>query len=113
VPAIDDGSPPITLHDVFWNLYQALLDVASAQRIRLNYEDGDLEIMPPPELEHETSKCLHSAAEPQPISPCRDSCARPGRAGVRRVPARDSCRGASRQKSSSTVRLTVRARGET
>jgi Uma2 family endonuclease len=48
MPGTAERVEPIVLHRVPWDLYEALLDVASEQRIRLNYEDGDLEIMPPP-----------------------------------------------------------------
>jgi Uma2 family endonuclease len=53
----DSESPGILLTGVSWELYEQLLEVVGDRPIRLTYDEGDLEIMPPLRL-HEKSKKL-------------------------------------------------------
>jgi hypothetical protein len=59
------------------------------------------------EANPEASTCRSGSERSEPLD-----IVRPGRAGMRRVPVRDCFRGASRQKSSSTIRWILRALGE-
>lgn len=57
--AADSGG--IILHHVSWEFYERFLDeIEEKSRVRLNYDDGELEIMPALQFFHENSKHLIS-----------------------------------------------------
>jgi hypothetical protein len=52
----------IVLHDVSWEFYERFLDeIEEKSRVRLIYDDGELEIMPALQSFHENSKTSHLA----------------------------------------------------
>ena len=55
--------PSVVLHGVSWECYEMLLDQVEDQHIRINYDNGELEFMPPLPLHERWKTILRSLVE--------------------------------------------------
>ena len=58
-----DCRPGIVLHDVSWELYERLVDELGDQHISINFDNGEMELMPPLHIHEQWKKVIGGFVE--------------------------------------------------